>query len=407
MPYTTQLPNGVIELDTNGLPIVTTNFISILNALGPSQEFTNYDVPGDQGATTLVNGDDFAMRFVDSGTGAISTVDEGTYVGDFTLSTASVNLNIGLVNVTVTLNPIEGELYQDENGNFFMISEEPLTEDRLGLSIELDPLVGPTLSVDLNLSDPLDGVPLVGNLVAPVIQQVLDTALVTFEVDVNGTLSFDDSLIPCFAQGTLIATEKGAIPVESLKVGDRVLTQDSGYKEIQWIGCATVSSSTLRANKNLRPIRIRAGALGADLPSEDLIVSPQHRVLMRSKINIRMFETAEVLVAAKKLLGFEGVERVDDCKPVEYYHFLFDCHEIVFANSAPTESLYTGRQALTSISEKARAEIFLLFPELAEDAYRPVPARHIPEGQKLKTVLHRHIKNKKRVVSEGAELLQA
>lgn len=404
MSFITQLPNGVITLDVNGLPVITTNFSSILNTLSPSVEFTNYDVPGSQGATILGNGDDFAIRFVDSGTGDITTIDEGTYQGDFTLSTASATASILGSSVTVTLNPIEGDLYQDENGNFFMITDEPLTEDRLGLNIEIDPLIGPTQSIDLNLSDPLNGVPLIGNAVAPLIQQVLDTALVTFDVDTNGTLTFNDALIPCFVKGTVIATEKGTMPIEFLKIGDRVITRDNEYKEIRWIGSAAVSSSTLQKNENIRPIRIQAGALGNGLPSEDLTVSPQHRILMRSKITGRMFETAEILVAAKKFLDFEGVTRIDDCQQVEYFHFLFDHHEVVFANSMPTESLFTGKQALLSVSEEAREEILLLFPELKNKEYHPTPARPIPTGKKLKTLLQRHIKNKKKIFYDEPEL---
>ena len=404
MPFTTQLPNGVISLDTNGLPVISTNFVSILNALGPSVEFTDYDVPGNQGTTTLQNGDDFALRNVDSGTGDISTVDTGTYLGDFTLSTASATAGILGNSVSVTLNPIDGDLYQDENGDFFLITDQPLTEDRLGLTVEVDPLIGPTLSVNLNLSDPLNGIPLVGNLAAPLVQQVLDTALVTFDVDVNGTLTFDDALIPCFAKGTKITTKTGSVPVERLHVGDWVFTRDNGFKQIRWIGSATVSKSTLRANENIRPVRIQAGALGEGVPCEDLLVSPQHRVLMKSQITIRMFDASEVLVAAKKLLDIDGVTRDDSCEKVEYFHILFDQHEIIYSNLAPTESLFTGKQALLAVGAEARQEILMLFPELRDKNHRPNPARPIPEGKKLKNMIFRHAKNRKRVLSADREM---
>jgi hypothetical protein len=404
MPFTTQLPNGVITLDTNGLPVISTNFVSILNALGPSVEFTDYDVPGDQGTTTLQNGDNFALRNVDSGTGDISTVDSGTYLGDFTLSTASATASILGNSVSVTLNPIEGDVYQDENGDFFMLTDQPLTEDRLGLTVELDPLFGPTLSVNLNLSDPLSGIPLVGNLAAPLVQQVLDTTLVTFDVDVNGTLTFDDALIPCFARGTNILTKTGSVPVELLQVGDWVFTRDNGFKQIRWIGSATVSESTLLANENIRPVRIQAGALGTGVPCDDLMVSPQHRVLMKSEITARMFGALEILVAAKKLLDVDGVTRDDSCEAVEYFHILFDQHEIIYSNLAPTESLFTGKQALLAVGAEARQEILILFPELRKKDYFPTPARLIPEGKKLKTLISRHAKNNKRVLSRDRGL---
>ena len=399
MPFTTQLPNGVISLDTNGLPVISTNFVSILNALGPSVEFTDYDVPGDQGITTLRNGDDFAMRNVDSGTGDISTIDTGTYLGDFTLSTASATASILGNSLSVTLNPIDGDLYRDENGDFFILTDQPLTEDRLGLTVEIDPLFGPTVSVNLNLSDPLSGIPLVGNLAAPLVQQVLDTALVTFDVDVNGTLTFDDALIPCFARGTNILTKTGAVPVELLQIGDWVFTRDNGFKQIRWLGSATVNKSALLANENIRPVRIQAGSLGKGVPCDDLTVSPQHRVLMKSEITARMFDALEVLVAAKKLLDVDGVTRDDSCEEVEYFHILFDQHEIIYSNLAPTESLFTGKQALLAVGAEARQEILNLFPELRKKDYIPTPARLIPGGKKLKTLLSRHARNNKQVLS--------
>ncbi len=404
MPFTTQLPNGSITLDANGLPVISANFTSILNALGPSVEFTDYDVPGDQGTTTLENGDEFSLRSVDEETGDITTVDQGTYQGDFTLSTASASTNLLLARVTVKLNPIPGDLYQDENGDFFMITDEPLTEDRLGLNIEIDPIIGRTRSIDLNLSDPLDDVPIVGDAVAPLIQRVLDTAVVSFDVDIDGTLVFDDALIPCFVRGTIITTKNGAVPVELLKIDDMVLTRDNGYKEIRWIGSKTIGGNTLRNNKNIRPIRIQAGALGKNLPSEDLFVSPQHRILIKSEITVRMFDTAEVLVAAKKLTDIEGVTRVDSCEEVEYFHFLFDQHEIVYSHSLPTESLFTGKQALMSVGEAARKEIFYLFPELNRKDHLPNPARPIPEGKKLKKLLYRHVKNRKKTFSDDGKV---
>lgn len=183
-----------------------------------------------------------------------------------------------------------------------------------------------------------------------------------------------------------------------------VLTRDNGYKEIRWIGSKTIGGNTLRNNKNIRPIRIQAGALGKNLPSEDLFVSPQHRILIKSEITVRMFDTAEVLVAAKKLTDIEGVTRVDSCEEVEYFHFLFDQHEIVYSHSLPTESLFTGKQALMSVGEAARKEIFYLFPELNRKDHLPNPARPIPEGKKLKKLLYRHVKNRKKTFSDDGKV---
>jgi hypothetical protein len=47
--------------------------------------------------------------------------------------------------------------------------------------------------------------------------------------------------------------------------------------------------------------------LGANLPSSDLLVSQQHRILVSSKVVQRMFGTDEVLVSANSLIGMNGI----------------------------------------------------------------------------------------------------
>ena len=79
---------------------------------------------------------------------------------------------------------------------------------------------------------------------------------------------------------------------------------------------------------------------------------------------------------------------------VTYVHILFDRHEIVFAEGAPSESLFTGPEALKSLSSAAQAEVFSLFPELRIPGHLPTSARRIPiKGRKVRNMVHRHIKN--------------
>ena len=43
---------------------------------------------------------------------------------------------------------------------------------------------------------------------------------------------------PCFTAGTLIETPRGAVAIETLQVGDRVMTLDRGPQPLRWIGAA-------------------------------------------------------------------------------------------------------------------------------------------------------------------------
>lgn len=213
---------------------------------------------------------------------------------------------------------------------------------------------------------------------------------------VNSDGYADNVSIVCFAAGTLIATINGLRPVQDLTVGDRVITMDNGYQEIRWIGSNKVHPADLRANPKLVPIRIQAGSLGNGTPEQDLLVSPQHRVLVSSKIAERMFDANEVLIPANKLLAIDGINIASDTEEngVEYWHFLFDAHQVVWSNGAPTESLFTGPEALKSVSPQAREEILTLFPKIALPGYVASPARYIPEqGKLMKKLTQRHQKN--------------
>lgn len=200
----------------------------------------------------------------------------------------------------------------------------------------------------------------------------------------------------CFVAGTLIATIDGLRPVETLDIGDRILTMDQGFQPIRWIGSSQVSQTALQANPKLLPIRIRKAALGQNMPEQDLLVSQQHRILVRSKIARRMFDTAEVLIPANKLVVLDGIEVEQRTGPVEYWHFLFDRHQIVWSNGAATESLFTGPEALKSISPEALEEITTLFPQITSPGYIARPARPIPQkGKVMKHLVWRHDRNQK------------
>lgn len=201
--------------------------------------------------------------------------------------------------------------------------------------------------------------------------------------------------IMCFVRGTLIETADGVRPVEDLRQGDLIVTCDNGLQPLRWIGSRTLASADLDAAPWLRPIRITEGALAPNVPSLDLLVSPQHRVLIRSRIAHVMFGAAEVLVAAKQICNINGIRIAQDIEEVEYFHMLFDRHEIVLSNGAETESLYTGPEALKSVGATALEEIIAIFPELRNCSGRPVPARTLVPGRRARTLAERHKRNNK------------
>ena len=184
---------------------------------------------------------------------------------------------------------------------------------------------------------------------------------------VIGTLTFTDieTVIPCFTPGCLIMALEGEVPVEDLEVGDMVMTRDHGYQPIRWVGRRDLGAEELAANPAFAPVCIPQGAFGADMPERDLVVSPQHRILMHGAKAEILFGEHEVLIAATHLVGFQGVHRTQP-KTVSYIHILFDEHEIVRSDGAWTESFQPGDQTMGPMHSAQRAEILALFPELAQ-----------------------------------------
>jgi hypothetical protein len=159
---------------------------------------------------------------------------------------------------------------------------------------------------------------------------------------------------PCFTPGTRIATPEGERPVEDIRVGDLVLTRDSGPQPVIWAGRRTVDGTG-----DFAPIRIEAGVLGNVRP---LLVSPQHRMLLRGWQAELALGLQEVLVAATHLVDGDRVRR-EPCDEVTYLHLMLPGHEIIFAEGAATESL-DPHGDFARDDRVVGSEIARLFPEL-------------------------------------------
>ncbi|MBV7409184.1 Hint domain-containing protein [Maritimibacter sp. DP1N21-5] len=170
----------------------------------------------------------------------------------------------------------------------------------------------------------------------------------------------------CFGSDTRIRTPEGDKKVVRLRPGDLVETLDHGPQPIRWVAMRRLGPLELRANPAIRPIRVARGALGGGLPARDVLLSPQHRVLVRSRLAMQMFGTTEVLVAVRALVGLPGIEVAEDVGGVIYVHLLFDAHEVILADGAPMESLFLGAGARDAVGQVALTEIETILPEVVE-----------------------------------------
>ena len=131
----------------------------------------------------------------------------------------------------------------------------------------------------------------------------------------------------CYLRGTQILTPAGEVPIETLNIGDAVITRFNGYRRIKWIGRQSFGRRFIETSRAQRPIRIAAGALGPHLPKRDLYVSPGHSMLI-----------GNVLMLASSLVN--GVTITQDRCPqeVHYYQLEFETHDCVQAEGCWSES---------------------------------------------------------------------
>ena len=160
-------------------------------------------------------------------------------------------------------------------------------------------------------------------------------------VDNTGTLVVTD-MYPCFLRGTRIATLRGEVAVEALRIGDPVITAAGDALPVRWIGTRGFIASLIHPHHRaaLLPIRITAGALGENCPVHDLYVSPEH-----------MLCCDDVLIPAVKLLNGTSITRTasDELDVVQYFHIELSRHTVLYAEGAPAESfLDTGNRNMFS-----------------------------------------------------------
>ncbi|SLN43609.1 Leukotoxin [Aquimixticola soesokkakensis] len=166
--------------------------------------------------------------------------------------------------------------------------------------------------------------------------------------------------IPCFAAGTRILTDTGARAIETLRAGDGIVTAEGTVLPLLWAGCRHVSVAEMARRPELKPVSVRAGTLGNDAP---LVVSPAHGLLVDRHL---LGAGADKFVRARHLAG-QGDGRFRFARgkrAIDYWHVLLPRHAVIFANGAPSESLYPGKFSLAGFDRAEKAELFDLFPAL-------------------------------------------
>jgi hypothetical protein len=173
----------------------------------------------------------------------------------------------------------------------------------------------------------------------------------------SGSYESRSASVPCFVEGTLITTPKSETAIELLKVGDLVVTMDSGSQAIRWIGIRDLTHRELIETRQ-HPIEFKTDSIGPGKPVRSLRVSPQHRVLIHG----------DILAPARGLTDMPKVRVMKGCRSVRYFHILLSKHEIIYAEGVQTESLLPGPTFLSGCKISDRLAIMSIAGPLCEPA---------------------------------------
>jgi autotransporter passenger strand-loop-strand repeat protein len=276
--YQTTVSGGNQHVGAGGSAISTV----VLN--GGSQTVTN----GGSAFDTVVGSG--GVQYVSSGATAIDTVISSGGMEDITLGSTVTDIVLmtgGAIDVTNEEWYVNGSTYFDSSTDVLSITEASHVET-------------------IQLSGNYDGWSF------------------TATKDTTGTLVM---VTACYGRGTRILTDRGEVAVEALAIGDRLVTLSGALAPLKWIGRRSYAGWLAEGNPDIQPIRFKAGALGDNQPSRDLLVSPEHAMYVDG-----------ALIPAKLLVNGVTIAPAEAMEEVEYFHLELPEHAVIFAEGALSES---------------------------------------------------------------------
>ena len=151
----------------------------------------------------------------------------------------------------------------------------------------------------------------------------------------------------CFLKGTRIETADGERKVEDLAIGDLLPTMFGGLRPVQWIGRYPFKKSDPSKPwiKEVLPVRIARSALAPDVPHADLYVTASHSLLVDG-----VLAPAELLISRATITRYEAGEYDE----LEYFHIKLESHDVIFAEGAPAETLFTVEESAVNFADYLR-----------------------------------------------------
>ncbi|WP_413614697.1 Hint domain-containing protein [Halomonas cupida] len=172
----------------------------------------------------------------------------------------------------------------------------------------------------------------------------------------------------CFAAGSMIETPDGEVAVETLQIGDLVITVSGQQVPVKWVGRQTFRPAASNDEK-LQPVRISEGALEAGKPNRDLVLTASHGVIIDG-----------LVINAGALVNHSSISFVplhELPETVTYYHIETEAHEVILANGTEAETYvdYIERQAFDNYDEYV--ELYGSEPRIIEMPRHRISSRRL------------------------------
>ncbi len=178
-------------------------------------------------------------------------------------------------------------------------------------------------------------------------------------------------------EGANVRTPCGPRRIELVRPGDMIVTRTYGLQPVRMIWKRQVTQDQMRLNPDLAPIRLKPRAIGPMMPQRDLIVAPDHRLLIPGFRVAGMPDDKCVLAEARELAGTSDAVYVDrSMEVVTYYHMVFDSHQILTANGLPVESFLPSAPSIATLAPSMRDALVSRFPQLKKEPSSYPPAEY-------------------------------
>ncbi len=175
-------------------------------------------------------------------------------------------------------------------------------------------------------------------------------------------------------EGANVRTPCGLRRIELVRPGDLIVTRNNGLQPVRMIWQRTVTQQDMNQNGDLAPIRLKPRAVGPMMPQRDLLVAPDHRLLLPGFRVAGMPKDKCVLTEAREIAGTSDAIYVDrSMETVRYFQMVFDCHQVLTANGLPVESFLPCPSNIASLNGEMRDALVQRFPQLRTEpnAYPP------------------------------------